>query len=193
MVTKQFGFSRREIIHLVAAGLLVVGVGLTIPTISYNDYSTLALLAATFTMSFLIHEIAHKVMAQRNGLWAEFRLNSTGTILTLLSMISSYLKIIGPGAVIVSGSADERTVGKISIVGPTSNIVLATIFYAMVPLWMHNRIFPIVAFYNAWMAIFNLVPLGMLDGYKVFKWNKRVWTLAFAGSVALVAVTFLIL
>ena len=30
------------------------------------------------TMSFLVHEIAHKVMAQQAGMWAEFRLTTWG-------------------------------------------------------------------------------------------------------------------
>ncbi len=179
--------------HLAVATVLVIGAGLTFPNMIYNDYSMLALLSVLFALSFLIHEIAHKIMAQTYGLWAEFRLNVMGVILTLLSMIPSFIKIIGPGAVVVSGSADRKTVGKTSIIGPTTNLMLASIFCAANFFLMHSWIFAVVAFYNAWIAIFNLVPIGVLDGYKVFFWNKKIWAFAFAASVVLGIVAYQLL
>lgn len=190
---RRFAFSRKEIMHLAVATVLVIGAGLTFPNIIYNDYSMLASLSVLFALSFLIHEIAHKIMAQTYGLWAEFRLNVMGVILTLLSMIPSFIKIIGPGAVVVSGSADRKTVGKTSIIGPTTNLMLASIFCAANFFLMHSWIFAVVAFYNAWIAIFNLVPIGVLDGYKVFFWNKKIWAFAFAASVVLGIVAYQLL
>ena len=38
----------------------------------------MAAFAVIMTASFLVHEIAHKVMAQKKGMWAEFRLNNMG-------------------------------------------------------------------------------------------------------------------
>jgi Zn-dependent protease len=35
------------------------------------------------------------------------------------------------------------------------------------------------------MAVFNLIPFGILDGYKIYSWNKKVWVLAFAVAVVL--------
>jgi len=46
------------------------------------------------------------------------------------------------------------------------------------------------AAFNSWIALFNLIPIAMLDGLKVFKWNKIIWGEAFALSVALFALTF---
>jgi Zn-dependent protease len=46
------------------------------------------------------------------------------------------------------------------------------------------------AFFNAWIAVFNLVPFGILDGFKVFQWNKLVWVVAFAASVVLTVVSY---
>jgi Zn-dependent protease len=190
---KRFAFSRKEIIHLSVAVALVIGVGLSFPNINYVDYSMLALLSVLFALSFLIHEIAHKTMAQSYGLWAEFRLNIMGLFLTLLSLIPSFIKIIGPGAVVVSGSADRKTIGKTSIIGPTTNLILASIFCAATVFVMHNWIFSLVAFYNAWIAIFNLIPLGVLDGYKVFVWDKKIWVSAFAASVTLGIIAYQLL
>jgi Zn-dependent protease len=43
---------------------------------------------------------------------------------------------------------------------------------------------------NAWLALFNLLPFGNFDGFKVFQWNKKVWTVAFIGSIVLYALMF---
>jgi len=46
----------------------------------------------------------------------------------------------------------------------------------------------VIAWFNAWIAVFNLIPFGMFDGLKVFAWNKKVWALAFAVSAVLTVV-----
>lgn len=185
----QFYFGRKEIKHLAIAALLVIGVGLSLigfPSPFYSDYLALVLFITMFTASFLGHEIAHKIIAQRHGLWAEFRLILIGSLLTLLSAISPLLKIIAPGAVMVSGSADKRTMGKTSVAGPAVNLILGTTFLAAAFLLTpFNAMLAPIGYFNAWIALFNLIPFGMLDGYKIFAWDKRIWILAFATSVAL--------
>jgi Zn-dependent protease len=171
-------------VHLAIAAVLVIGVGFSFPNMNYGNYQMLALLSVLFALSFLIHELAHKLLAQKYGLWAEFRLTLMGAILTSLSLIPSFIKIIGPGAVVVDGQAEKKTIGMISVIGPTINITLASALCGaavLVPSW----ILQVVAFYNVWIAVFNLIPVGMLDGYKVFNWNKAIWSLAFAASVVL--------
>lgn len=191
---RQAHFTRNEIRHLAVAALLVLVVGLSLTgfsSLAHGDYFALALFITMFTMSFLTHEIAHKVMAQRHGLWAEFRLTLTGTLLTLISTISPIFKVIAPGAVLVSGSADRKTVGKTSIAGPTTNIILATAFLAAAFLLsQYNPILAPIAAFNAWIAVFNLIPIEILDGFKIFTWDKRIWTLVFAASVVLVIVSY---
>jgi Zn-dependent protease len=138
------------------------------------------------TASFFIHEIAHKVIAQREGFWAEFRLTFTGAILTLISVASPLFKIISPGAVMVAGFAERKTMGKISIAGPVTNIVLSALFIAgglvSTP---YTLVLLLAAAFNAWIAVFNLIPFGILDGYKIFLWDKRVWAIAFTLSLVL--------
>jgi Zn-dependent protease len=38
---------------------------------------------------------------------------------------------------------------------------------------------------NIWLALFNLIPFGPLDGAKILKWNKGIWliTIAIAGGL----------
>ena len=80
---KRIRFSEKEIKHLAVAALLVIGVGFSLAQYISRDPYSLALLTLAFTMSFLLHEIAHKIAAQKKGFWAEFRLTLTGAILTL--------------------------------------------------------------------------------------------------------------
>jgi Zn-dependent protease len=40
-----------------------------------------------------------------------------------------------------------------------------------------------------WIAVFNLIPLGIFDGAKVFMWNKTAWAISFVVSIALMIIT----
>ena len=55
-------------------------------------------------VSMLTHEFAHKVIAQKSGLWAEFRLTTWGAVLTFVSMFLPF-KMISPGAMMIAGYA----------------------------------------------------------------------------------------
>ena len=192
-------FSPKELRHLVVAAVLVMGIGLSsalystlLATGNWSAvFSVFGVFAVILTASFLAHEIAHKVTAQRRGLWAEFRLTLWGAALTLISVISPTFKIISPGAVMISGSARTDEMGKISLAGPATNLVLSSLLFgvALVPSPYSGVLF-LAAFLNGFMALFNLVPFGILDGFKIFSWNKKVWGLAFAASAALMIVTY---
>ena len=150
--------------------------------------------AAVLTTSFFVHEIAHKVTAQRRGLWAEFRLTLWGSLLTAAFMVLPvFFKIISPGAVMISGPASSDDIGKISIAGPLTNIIFASVFLAVafVPAPIY-WVFVAGAFLNGYIALFNLIPIGFLDGFKILKWNKTVWATAFIASVALTAFSYLL-
>jgi Zn-dependent protease len=192
----RFRFSAKELEHIAIATLLVVGVGLSLEFQSgvSLEYLPLTLSAIAFTASFLIHEIAHKIVAQKYGLWAEFRLTPMGAVITAISIPLPF-KFISPGAVMVAGATDQKTMGKTAIAGPATNIVLATIL-AVTSVASPSIALSLatIAWFNAWIATFNLIPFGIFDGLKVFNWDKRVWGLSFAGSVALtvgLGITFL--
>ncbi len=168
-----------------------MGVGLSIVLYESLRPEILAILVAVFTLTFLLHELAHKLSAQHFGLWAEFRLTLFGALITAFSIFLPLFKIISPGAVMIAGSIDRETAGKTAIAGPLTNIVLSTIIltFALYPgvqtvaMWS--------AAWNAWIALINLIPFGLLDGVKVFMWNKIVWITVFVASVALTFFTFI--
>lgn len=185
-------FSRTEIKHLIIGALLVVGIGLS-PALYYEiEPFSLAFLTMILTFSFFIHEMAHKMVAERKGFWAEFRIILTGAILTLISMFTPFFKIISPGAVVITGFVDGESSGKISVAGPLTNIVLSMVLLgvALPSIPPYFQVLMLGAAFNAWIALFNLIPFGILDGFKVFLWNKKIWALAFTTSLVLTIVTY---
>lgn len=193
LVKGRIYFSPRELKHLTLGTLLVIGISFSFGfgALGRGDWAfVFSALAVVITMSFFTHEIAHKVTAQRRGLWAEFRLTVWGAILTSLSIFLPF-KIISPGAVMISGPVRMDDIGKISIAGPVTNIVLSIALLGAAPFVSNSFswIFAIGAFFNAYISIFNLIPIGILDGYKIFSWNKKIWALAFAVSAVLTVIS----
>ena len=45
------------------------------------------------------------------------------------------------------------------------------------------------AIFNSWIALFNLLPFGNLDGQKIFSWSKIVWILMIVGSMGLFVIS----
>jgi len=136
--------------------------------------------------------MAHKITAQRRGLWSEFRLTLWGSVVTLIFAFLP-IKFISPGAVMIAGAADRKEIGEISIAGPMVNIVLSMLFlgisFAIGP--FYSPIFIFGSFFNAYIAAFNLLPIGIFDGHKIFSWSKMIWGLAFAISAALTALGYI--
>ncbi|MDH5450141.1 MAG: hypothetical protein OEX77_04435 [Candidatus Bathyarchaeota archaeon] len=195
-MTRIFWFSPQEVRHLVIGTLLVAGIGLSVG-LSYileNRFQPeiLAGLTIAFTLAFLLHELSHKIQAQRLGLWAEFRLTIFGALITLISIFLPF-KIISPGAVMIAGPASREIAGKTAIAGPLTNVVLSSLLLLSF-FYLHPPLSVIVlwgAAFNAWIALFNLLPFGMLDGLKVFWWNKMVWSITFVVSGILAVITYL--
>ncbi len=182
----KYWFSWTELKHLGRGTLLVALVALNFTGFFMLTRVTI-LLALLFTASFLLHEMAHKFVAQRAGLWSEFRLTVFGALLTAVSIISP-LKLIAPGAVMMSGQADTSTVGKVTLAGPLTNIMLGFGFWIssfLVAGLEAKLILSWGAEINAILAIFNLIPLGVLDGQKVMAWNFKWWAVGIGLAVVL--------
>ena len=88
----------------------------------------------------------------------------------------------------IAGSGTRKTVGKTAIAGPVTNIIISTVCIMIAA--VTQNLFLIVAFINAILAVFNLIPFGVLDGLKVFRWNKIFWAITFAVAIALTAYTY---
>ncbi|MDQ4013276.1 MAG: AN1-type zinc finger domain-containing protein, partial [Thermoproteota archaeon] len=75
--------SKTELLHLAVATLLVMAVGLSLNGYRYFSWQFIAM----FVSAFLVHELAHKFLAQYYGSWAEFRAYMWGLVITAISAL----------------------------------------------------------------------------------------------------------
>jgi Zn-dependent protease len=147
-----------------------------------NLINTISFMPATFLMvglGFMFHELAHKYVAIRYGYWAEYKMWIQGLIFALAIVFLTGFAFIAPGAVYIHGNYIKTSEnGKISLAGPSTNIILALLFLLFAPLFSGLEImrFAILgAIVNSFLAVFNLIPFGMFDGAKIFRWNPLIW------------------
>ena len=132
--------------------------------------SSIGVALATAGLGFLLHELAHKVVAQNYGLNAEFIADYK---MLAVAFFGSFAGIIfaAPGAVYTRGRRTREQQLWITAAGPITNIVLAVMFLA-VP----GQIGSYGNTINTWLALFNLIPFGPLDGKKILDVSKPVFT-----------------
>lgn len=140
----------------------------------------------TVGLGFLIHEMAHKFVAQKYGCFAEFRANMQ---MLFLAVIMSFFGFVfaAPGAVyIMGGHITTARNGKISAAGPLANLVLAFFFLGFLISYPEMTLFYYGFLINTWLALFNMIPFMPFDGAKILKWNKLIYA-------AMVAVSFVLM
>lgn len=157
--------------------------------------SVLVYAAIAVVPAFILHELAHKVVAQRRDMWAEFRANPIGLVGGLVVTALTGFLFAAPGAVEIVGHADRRDAGIISIVGPMVNIALAAGAFILQPMMKPITVggmgsfLELIVLLNVILAAFNMLPVGPLDGRKVWTWSP----LAFVGMWAIIVGLFALL
>jgi Zn-dependent protease len=175
-------FSRREILELLIAWL-VLGLCFAIGEARFGIDVFLVYLGIVLIgllAGFVVHELAHKYAAQRFGAHAEFRLWRIGLILAVAVAVISQGDFLfaAPGAVYIAGYLDKRQDGLVSVSGPLANILMAALFFLLSTDQGMAGVIGTWGFrINLWLAAFNLLPVGPLDGRGVMAWNWRVWVL----------------
>lgn len=165
--------------------------------LSSRFLAVLAISAVTCGIGFLLHELAHRVVARRFGAQAHFVANNPWL---LISIALAFLGVFfaAPGAVWHRGYLTQRQGGLIALAGPATNLVLAVLFlgaYFLVPGSVRILGVPLALVcavgynINAWLGLFNMIPAGPFDGAKVLNWDWRV----FGATVAIgIVLTFVI-
>lgn len=153
-------------------------------------------------LGFILHELAHKFAALHYGYWAEFQIWMPGLFISLISSFFGFI-FAAPGAVVIYGNSMSKKVnGIISIVGPITNILIAVIFLLallnfgifaslnQITLVYLANIFYLGFSVNAFLALFNLLPIAVFDGKKVFDWNPIIWVVMIGISGYLVYLSY---
>ncbi len=179
--------SKTELLHLTVAALLVTAVGLSLNGYRHFSWQFLAI----FVSAFLVHELAHKFLAQYYGSWSEFRAQLYGLLITAISALPFVpFKLIAPGAVMV-GLTDRNKFGRVALIGPLTNLVMGFSFLISAYSYPYHSYLYAGASFNAWIALFNLLPFGVLDGQKIFDWNKIAWGCTMAATMALFVIAYI--
>lgn len=157
---------------------------------SADFYAKFIIASLTVGIGFLLHEMGHKLVAQKYGCFAEFRSFDTMLILAIAMSFFGFV-FAAPGAVMISGRVNKAKNGKISAAGPLVNLALASVFLALAFAKL-PALFKVVVFYgfviNSWLALFNMMPFWLFDGHKILKWSKLAY-----GSIVIVALVFMLL
>ena len=151
----------------------------------------LALALSTAGLGFLLHELAHKVVAVRFGQVAAFRAEYGLLFLTVVSAFAGFL-FAAPGAVVHRGRITDRENGLIALAGPVTNLLLVALFLplALAGPGLLGTVGTQGLFINLLLAGFNMIPFGPLDGRKVLSWSLPVYLLVAVPSIGLAAFVF---
>lgn len=156
---------------LAIVALLVVGVShhfsRMVPGYPWAAYPLVAALAAVlFVLSLLAHEMAHAIVAQRNGVEVD------GITLWLLGGVA---RLRGEAS---SPGADFR----ISVAAPFTSLLVATLFGATA--WLADladmgalavAVPSYLAAINVVLAVFNMIPAAPLDGGRILRAGVWAW------------------
>ncbi|MBI2185472.1 MAG: hypothetical protein HYU39_11020 [Thaumarchaeota archaeon] len=156
----------------------------------------------TVGLGFILHELAHKFASKRYGCWAEFRISPWGLTMALIFAFISGGSFIfaAPGATyIVPGVSKyahgltRRENGLISLAGPLTNLAVAAAFQVLSRSEGLLGLVGLVGYQvNLWLAAFNLIPLGGMDGRKILSWSLPVWLVVTIPLWILVALQLLL-
>ena len=139
---------------------------------------------------FILHEMGHKYVAIRRGYLAHFRLWIWGLVLTIsiVTLSRGGLVFGAPGAVYIAPSAagfygynsgrgtvdPEEDNMIISAAGPGINLAFAIGFLLLwlsVPAGFLSTVAAYGLLLNVGLGSFNMLPISLLDGAKIFRKN----------------------
>ena len=164
-------------------------------------YLGIALL--TVGIGFILHEMAHKFTAIRYGYWAEFRKDNNMLLVAVALASLVGFVFAAPGATVIysndgRGLTREQN-GKISAAGPVVNLLLCIPFAALLVIAggltsLNGNILAQIGLagiqINAMIAAFNMLPISILDGNKVFSWNILVFFILILAAFGTLVASF---
>lgn len=181
-------FSQTEIIHLlISIAVLTIAFSFAFaptrnPTWTVSTFlSFIPMAFLAIVTAFVFHELAHKYMGQKYGYWSEFRMFPQGLLFALVFGVFFGIVFAAPGAVQIYGNPGKKEYGHISLAGPLTNIVISLVFMiiAFSSTGMLQNTAYFIGYINIFLALFNLLPFGPLDGRKVMSWRFDIWLVFF--------------
>ena len=155
--------------------------------------SNLLVSAVVCGLGFVLHELAHRVVARNYGAQAHFVANNGWLLVSIVIAFAGFF-IAAPGAVWHRGYLTPRQSGLIALAGPATNMVLSALFFiALFAIVAAQIDVPPIVFticfigfsLNAWLGLFNMIPAGPFDGAKVLNWSPLVFGITVAIGILL--------
>jgi len=201
---------KSELLHFVigVSLIFIIGIVTFYPNlINYPSYQwAIFMLAGFYATAFLFHELGHRQVAVHFNLQTKFRLLTFGMLLTVIGVVfniysltsggTSFPSLALPGAVVVLGlSKIDRTTGLCKAAGPTINLVYGVILFIisfLIPIYPLNQLIGVAAYLNFMLGTFNMIPIGILDGQNIWKWNKKVYVALCGPLLVLLIITIIL-
>ncbi|MFB6312027.1 MAG: metalloprotease [Salinirussus sp.] len=189
-------FTRREVLDLAAAWIalsvafaIFLNPGLAPALLRGGGVdpaiigAALAAAGLTVGIGFLLHELGHKLLAVHYDQVAVFRANYGMLALAILAALAGWL-FAAPGAVHHRGRLTDRQRGLIALAGPATNVGLAIAFLGLAVLpGALSGLGRLGVLVNVFLAGFNMLPVGPLDGRTVLGWSPVVYVAAAAVTI----------
>jgi len=143
--------------------------------------------------SMFVHELAHKLIARLFGLKTVFKANELGLVFS--APFSLLVGVFYPtyGSTYIKQkdwpyNKNLREMGVIYTAGPVVSLVLAFCFLGLTH-WADREWLEALGTVGFWtnfsLGFFNLLPIPMLDGNKIFLGNKTIGVLLVTGFILL--------
>ena len=150
-------------------------------------------------ITFMVHEMSHKYTAIHYGHDARFVLNLVSISIALVLALVGWTMIwVGAAYIMAKRGLTIDEGGKISLAGPLSNLVMGLFgiilqfvvlsFHIGFGLFLGYSLPSIVSLFvilNAFIGGFNMLPFWILDGRKIFDWDKAIWLSLTLGLITL--------
>ena len=183
----RYTFSKTEIRHLLFSFFLIMitlivmnsksSMTFSLADLKNIDFITILGYMVAVGSGFILHELAHKIMAQYYNFQSEFRGDFQTSLIILFIALFSPILILAPGAVWVIGKfITLKQNGFISIVGPITNLLIAIFCFFLILIFPFQSVALEILYLtikvNLILGIFNMLPFWVLDGAKIVKWNQ---------------------
>lgn len=177
-------FDRRELIDLLIAWAGVAFIfSLAANGLQLNDRTAfVVLLSITGAgLGVVVHEIAHKIVADRMGYATRFIADTRNLLIGAAFALIGWI-VLAPGGVRIAPAPRPAQGALIAFAGPASNMLIAVTVGSFVPL---------IGLVNAYLAAFNLLPVPGFDGHAIWTHDKKRSIVALIAA-GLILLTFLI-
>jgi Zn-dependent protease/GNAT superfamily N-acetyltransferase len=187
-----------EVWHFMAAWLGVSLVWLIQALRAGQSSRSLPFLFVVVGLSLFAHELPQKLVGRHLGLETTFKAWGSGILFSsLLAIVGSFFPAYGSTYIKQLDwwyDPKQKDTGIFFAIGPAVSLVLACAFWVLSSI-TNSDVFTALGnmgyTMNLVTVIFNLIPVqaagGLVwDGKKILTWDKGVWLILFASTVALV-------